>query len=151
MKIRPLNDWVLLRAGEAEEKSSGGIIIPEVAKEKPQWGTVEAVGPGRYKTEEGRGKKKEKKFVPTEVKTGDRVLYEKYMAKDFEVSGQKLLMVREEYILGVFESAKNSLQKKGPTAVEKQKKGPTAVEKVKKGPSSLEKTRKAAAKPKPKK
>jgi chaperonin GroES len=155
MKIRPLNDWVLLRAGEAEEKSSGGIIIPEVAKEKPQWGTVEAVGPGRFKTEDDRGKKKEKKkekkFIPAEVKTGDRVLYEKYMAKDFEVSGQKILMVREEYILGVFEPAGNSLQKKSPTAVEKPKKVSTAVEKMKSGPTSLQKSGKTTSGPKSKK
>lgn len=151
MKIRPLNDWVLLRAGEAEEKSSGGIIIPEVAKEKPQWGTVEAVGPGRNKTEDNRKKKREKKFVPTEVKAGDRVLYEKYMAKDFDVSGQKILMVREEYILGIFAPEKSAIQKKGPTAVEKPKKGSTAVAKVKKGPTSLEKSRKTTNKPKSKK
>jgi chaperonin GroES len=102
MKIRPLNDWVVLQTAEAEEKTAGGIIIPETAKEKPQWGTVVSAGPGAYKTEEKKGK--EKKFVPTEVKPGDRVLYERYAAREFEMEGGKILMVRESSILGRFES-----------------------------------------------
>ncbi len=129
MKIRPLHDWVVIQKAEAEEKSPGGIIIPEVAKEKPQWGTVVAAGPGAYKAEKGKDKdkgKEKKMFVPTEVKPGDRVLYEKYMAKDVETDGEEVTMVREEYILGVLESEKGNkttaLQKKGSTAIEKTKK-----------------------------
>ncbi len=127
MKIRPLHDWVVIQKAEAEEKSPGGIIIPEVAKEKPQWGTVVAAGPGAYKAEKGKDKGKEKKmFIPTEVKPGDKVLYEKYMAKDVETAGEELTMVREEHILGVLESENGNkttaLQKKGSTAIEKTKK-----------------------------
>lgn len=130
MVIRPLNDWVLIQQGEAEERSSGGIIIPEVAKEKPQWGIVVAAGPGAYKKEKEKGKEKEKRFIPTEVRPGDKVLYEKYRASEFEIDDQKIIMVREENILGTLESQMGNtteLQKKGSS--ELQKKGPTAVEK----------------------
>ena len=102
MKIKPLNDWVVIQPVDAEEKTAGGIIIPEKAKEKPQIGVVEAVGPGKYKPVDAKGKSKEKKFVPTEVKRGDKVLYEKYMISDIEVDGKTVVMVREEYILGIF-------------------------------------------------
>jgi chaperonin GroES len=139
MKIRPLNDWVVLREAEAEERTAGGIIIPEVAKERPQWGTVVAVGPGAYKTEKQKGKEKaEKKFIPTVVKTGEKVLFEKYMAKEFETAGGKITMVREEYILGILDSEqgnKTALEKRGTTGLQEkkpsalQKKGPAAVEK----------------------
>ncbi|OGW24687.1 MAG: hypothetical protein A2X59_12730 [Nitrospirae bacterium GWC2_42_7] len=105
MKIKPLNDWVVIQPVDAEEKTAGGLFIPEKAKEKPQVGVVEAVGPGRYKADEDKGKdkKKDKKFIPTEVKRGDKVLYEKYMISDIEVDGKTVVMVREEYILGVLE------------------------------------------------
>lgn len=142
MKIKPLNDWVLIESGEAEEMSPGGILIPQVAKEKPQWGVVLAVGPGAYRSEKKKGKKEEKKFVPTEVKPGEKVLYEKYMAKEFETGGQKITMVREEYVLGVLSSdgESTSLQKKAPSEI--QKKATGALEKTKK---------RAAAKPKARK
>lgn len=105
MKIKPLGDWVVIQPVDADEKTAGGIIIPEKAKEKPQVGVVEAVGPGKYKDKEGKGKdkKKEKEFIPTEVKRGDKVLYEKYMISDIEVDGKTVVMVREEYILGIIE------------------------------------------------
>jgi chaperonin GroES len=136
MRIKPLNDWVVIREAEAEEKSPGGIIIPEVAKEKPQWGTVVAAGPGAYKTGKEKEKSKEKKkFIPTEVKPGDRVLFEKYMARELETGGEKVTMVREEYVLGVLES------KEGQTTAALQKKGSTAVEKTKK-PASKAKPKK---------
>ncbi|MBI5639286.1 MAG: co-chaperone GroES [Nitrospirae bacterium] len=144
MKIKPLNEWVVIEQSEAEERTSGGIIIPEVAKEKPQWGSVVAAGPGAYKQEKDKqGKKEEKKkFIPTEVKQGDRVLYEKYMASEFELDGQKIIMVRESNILGILGSGeKNStaLQKKETTALQQ------------KGPSALEKSKKTTAKAKAKK
>ncbi len=112
MKIKPLNDWVVIQAAEAEEKTQGGIIIPEVAKEKPQWGIVVSAGPGAYKTEKEKGREKEKKFVATEVKPGDRVLYERYMAKEFNMDGRKVIMVREANILGRFEAGSVSAQAK---------------------------------------
>lgn len=144
MNIRPLHDWVLLEPAEAEEMSSGGIIIPESAKEKPQRGTVIAAGPGVFKTEKERGKKaEEKKFVPAEVKPGDSVLYEKYMTREFETGGgRKIVMVRESSILGVFvkDAGDNPIQKKGTTAL--QKKAPSELQK--KGPTEIEKTKKTA-------
>lgn len=135
MKIRPLHDWVVLEAGETEERSRGGIIIPEMAKEKPQWGVVVTAGPGAYEKERDEKKGDKKIFVPTEVKAGDRVLYERYMAKEFELGGRKVTMVREAYVLGVLgvgDESKTALQKKETTAVEKPKKGTTALEKTKK-------------------
>lgn len=141
MKIRPLNDWVLISPGEAEERTAGGIIIPEIAKKKPQWGTVISAGPGAYETEEDRGgkktKEKEKKFVPTEVKEGERVLYEKYMAREFELDGEKITMVRESGILGIMgeETGSTALQKKQPTAIETKKKTSGALTKTAKAPA----------------
>jgi chaperonin GroES len=101
MKIKPLQNWVLIRAGEAREKSAGGIIIPDVAKEKPEEGEVVAVGEGRFVEEkDSKGKVKEKKFVKTTLKPGDRILYEKYAVRKIEVDREELLMVREEDVLG---------------------------------------------------
>jgi chaperonin GroES len=152
MKIRPLNDWVVLEEAETEERTAGGIIIPEVAKERPQRGTVVAVGPGAFKTDMRKGKAKgEKKFIPTVVKTGEEVLFEKYMAKEFETADRKITMVREEYILGIFEPGQgnsSALQKKGGTAL--QEKGPSQLQK--KGTTALEKSQtKAKTKGKSKK
>src|SRR5450756_2080026 len=99
MKIKPLHDWVVIIETEPQEMTAGGIIIPESAKEKPQWGIVDSMGPGIY--EEADPKKKgDKKFVPTEVKAGDKVLFEKYGAKELTVDGKKVVMVRESSILG---------------------------------------------------
>ena len=92
---------MLVRAGEAMEKSAGGIIIPDVAKEKPEEGEVVAVGEGRFVEEkDSKGKVKEKKFVKTTLKPGDRVLYEKYAARKIEVDEKEWVMVREEDVLG---------------------------------------------------
>jgi chaperonin GroES len=148
MKIRPLHDWVVIHMSEADEWTPGGIIIPEVAKEKPQWGVVVSAGPGRYEDEDPKSKK-EKKFVPTDVKAGDKVLYEKYMAKEITVDAEKLVMVRERYILGIFgkegstelqKKAPSSLQKKGPS--ELQKKDPGTVQTVKKPEEKAKKIKK---------
>jgi chaperonin GroES len=143
MKIKPLHDWVVIRAVEAEELTAGGIIIPEAAKEKPQWGIVESAGPGSYETE-GKDVKAKKKFVPTEVKAGDRVLFEKYMAREFTVDHEKVVMVRESSVLGTLEhgGASHALQTKGPGALEK--KGPSALQK--KGPESVGPVKKQAEK-----
>lgn len=154
MKIRPLHDWVVLEAGEEEERSPGGIIIPDVAKGKPQWGVVISAGPGAYEKERGKKEEEEKKLVSTEVKPGDRVLYEKYMAKEFELDGRKITMVREAYVLGLFGAGgerRTVPEKKGTTAVEKQRKGTTALEKPAKKSTALEKTRKPVSKKKTKK
>ena len=92
MKIRPLQDRVLLRRVEEEEKTAGGIIIPDTAKEKPQEAEVVAVGPGRI--EEG-------KHVSLEVKKGDKVLIGKYSGTEVKLDGEEHLILREEDILAV--------------------------------------------------
>lgn len=88
MKIKPLADRVLIEPAPAEEKTAGGIFIPDTAKEKPQKGTVVAVGPG-------------KKDEPTTVKDGDVVLYGKYSGTEIQVEGKDYLMMRESDILAV--------------------------------------------------
>jgi len=93
MKIRPLGDHILVKRIEEEEKSSGGIIIPDTAKEKPQEGRVIAVGSGR-RLESG-------KIQPLDVKPGDRVLFAKYAGSDVTLDGEEHLILREDDVLGV--------------------------------------------------
>lgn len=103
MKMRPLNDWVLIQPITTEEKSPGGIVIPDSAKESPSKGEVLAVGPGRFE-EEGDTKakrKKEKKFIKTEVKPGQKVLFRRFGVEEIQVEGKDLLMARESDILGI--------------------------------------------------
>jgi chaperonin GroES len=95
MKIRPLQDRVIVRRLEEEEKTKGGIIIPDTAKEKPQEGKVIAVGKGKV-TEEG-------KVIPLDVKPGDRILFGKYSGTEIKIEGEEHLIMREEDILGVIE------------------------------------------------
>ena len=95
MKIRPLGDRILLKRIEEEDKSKGGIIIPDTAKEKPQEGRVIAVGKGRM-LDDG-------KLVPLEVKKGDRVLFGKYSGTEVQIEGEEHLIVKEDDILGVIE------------------------------------------------
>lgn len=104
MNIRPLQDWALIRPKSEKEKSAGGIIIPDVAKEKPQEGEVLAIGGGHYKEErDKKGNVIEKKFVATVVKPGDHVLYEKYGVTKVDLNGEELVLVREDSILGRFQ------------------------------------------------
>jgi chaperonin GroES len=93
MKIRPLHDRVIVKRLEAENKSAGGIVIPDTAGEKPDQGEVIAVGPGK-KTEEG-------KLVPMDVKVGDRILFGKYSGTTVKIEGTEYLVMREEDIMGV--------------------------------------------------
>ena len=95
MKFRPLHDRVVVRRVEAEEKTKGGIIIPDTAKEKPQEGEVVAVGPGA-RDESG-------KIVPLEVKAGDRVLFGKWSGSEVRIDGEELLIMKESDIMGVVE------------------------------------------------
>ncbi len=94
-KIRPLGDRILLKRIKEEEKTKGGIIIPDTAKEKPQEGKVVAVGRGK-KTDEG-------KVIPLDVKAGDKVLFGKYSGSEVKIDGEEHLILREEDILGVLE------------------------------------------------
>jgi chaperonin GroES len=95
MNIKPLNDRVLVVRIEEEEKTSGGIIIPDTAKEKPQEGKVIAVGPGKL-NEDG-------KRVPLAIKKNDRVLFAKYGGTDIKIDGVEHLIMREDDILGIVE------------------------------------------------
>jgi len=96
MNFRPLHDRVLVRRVEAEEKTAGGIIIPDTAKEKPQEGEVVAVGPGA-RDEAG-------KLVPLDLKVGDRVLFGKWSGTEVKIDGQDLLIMKESDIMGVVET-----------------------------------------------
>jgi chaperonin GroES len=96
MKIRPLQDRVLVKRLEQEEKTKGGIIIPDTAKEKPIEGKVLAVGAGKIGDD---GKQR-----PLDVKPGDRVLFGKYSGTEVKIDGEEALILREEDILGVIES-----------------------------------------------
>ncbi|HWQ27813.1 MAG TPA: co-chaperone GroES [Dehalococcoidia bacterium] len=96
MKIRPLQDRVIVKRIEEEaEKTKGGIIIPDTAKEKPQQGKVIAVGKGKV-NDDG-------KVTPLDVKVGDRVLFGKYAGSEIKIDGEEHLIMREEDILGVIE------------------------------------------------
>jgi len=95
MKIRPLNDRVLVQRMEEETKTKGGIIIPDTAKEKPAEGKIVAAGNGRL-GEDG-------KRIPLEVKKGDRVLFSKYGGTEVKVGGEEYLIMREDDILGIIE------------------------------------------------
>jgi chaperonin GroES len=98
MKFRPLHDRVVVRRIDAEQKSAGGIIIPDTAQEKPQQGEVVAVGPGA-RDESG-------KLVPLDVKVGDTVLFGKWSGTEVKVDGQELLIMKESDIMGVLEQVK---------------------------------------------
>lgn len=106
MGIQPLQDWTLIEPSEAKGKTTGGLFIPDTAKEKLVEGKVLAVGKGRWETPEKKSgrkpKKKEKKvFTSTVLKPGDRVLYEKFGTTDVELDGKELVLVRESDILGI--------------------------------------------------
>jgi len=93
MKVRPLHDRILIKRVEEEQKTSGGIIIPDTAKEKPQEGRVIAVGNGKV-TDEG-------KLIPLEVAVGDKILFGKYSGSEINLDGEEHLIIREEDVLAV--------------------------------------------------
>ncbi len=95
MKIRPLQDRVIVRRIEEEEKTKGGIIIPDTAKEKPQEGKVIAVGKGKV-NDDG-------KLTPLDVKIGDKILFGKYSGSEIKMNGEEHLIMREDDILGIVE------------------------------------------------
>lgn len=95
MKIRPLQDRVLVKRIEEEEKTAGGIIIPDTAKEKPQMGEVVAAGNGK-KTDDG-------KVIALDVKVGDKVLFSKYAGTEVKLEGEEFLIMREDDIQGIVE------------------------------------------------
>jgi chaperonin GroES len=95
MKIRPLQDRIIVQRIEEEEKTAGGIIIPDTAKEKPQIGKIIAAGNGK-KTEDG-------KVLPMDVKKGDKVLFSKYAGSEVKIDGEEYLIMKEDDILGIVE------------------------------------------------
>jgi chaperonin GroES len=97
MKLRPLGDRLVVEPIEQEERTAGGIILPETAKEKPQEGKVLAAGPGR-RDEDGD-------YIPMDVKVGDRVLYAKYAGTEVKLEGKKLLILKESDVLAVVEES----------------------------------------------
>jgi chaperonin GroES len=104
VKFRPLHDRVVVRRLEEEERTKGGIIIPDTAKEKPQQGEVIAVGPGA-RNEEG-------KLVALDVKEGDRVLFGKWSGTEVKIDGEDLLIMKESDILGILEGHDGGKKKK---------------------------------------
>ena len=103
MKFRPLHDRVVVRRLDAEEKSKGGIIIPDTAKEKPMEGEIVAVGPGA-RDEQGS-------IVPLDVKAGDRVLFGKWSGTEVKLDGEELLIMKESDLMGVIEGAPAATKK----------------------------------------
>lgn len=95
MKLRPLDDRIVIKQSQAEQKTSGGIILPDSAKEKPQMGTVIAVGAGPLLDDGKRGK--------MSVKKNDKVLYAKYMGSDVEIDNEKYVIIKESDVLGIIE------------------------------------------------
>jgi chaperonin GroES len=103
MQFRPLHDRVVVRRIEEDERTPGGIIIPDTAKEKPQQGEVIAVGPGA-RDEKGQ-------IQPLDVKAGDRILFGKWSGTEVKIDGEELLIMKESDILGVLEGASASKKK----------------------------------------
>jgi len=103
MRFRPLHDRVLVRRVEQEEKTAGGIIIPDTAKEKPQEGEVVAVGAGT-RGDDG-------KLHPLDVKAGDRILFGKWSGSEVKLDGEELIIMKESDILGIVEGKKSASKK----------------------------------------
>src|SRR5499426_1897690 len=96
MKFRPLHDRVVVRRIEGQEKTAGGIIIPDTAKEKPMEGEIVAVGPG--------GRDENGKLIPIDLKTGDRILFGKWSGTEVKLDGEELLIMKESDIMGVLDT-----------------------------------------------
>ena len=179
MKIQPLNDWAVIIPSEAAVRTAGGLFIPDSVKEKPAEGTVEAIGPGALEEEKRedrkkeKGKKKERKFIPTSVKPGERVMYDRYAGQKITVDGKERVLVREKNILGILPPKAADPQEDLPplmlpaatsvsssTAIAKREHAPIVVKKeapkpmvqkaAKKKPAKKAAVKKAAAKPKQK-
>ena len=96
MNLKPLDDRIVVKANEAEERTASGLVIPDTAKEKPQQGTVLAVGPGRRSDQSGQ-------VIPMDVNVGDTVVYSKYGGTEITVDGQDLLILTSRDVLAVVE------------------------------------------------
>src|SRR5271155_5594900 len=119
MKFRPLHDRVVIKRIEAEEKTKGGIIIPDTAKEKPQEGEVVAVGPG--------GRDDSGKLIPLDLKVGDRILFGKWSGTEIKMHGEEVLIMKESDVMGVVESrAAEGSSGEGRPGQSRATKGPAA-------------------------
>lgn len=144
MKLKPMHDWAVIRPSDAAEKTAGGLYIPDSAKEKPQEGVVEAIGPGALEAEKyGKKKveKKERKFIPTTLKPGELVLYERYAGQTYTIDGEDLVLVRERDILGILLGAG-----RGPLQIPASTIAEGTTELMKKSPGQVEKVKKKATK-----
>ena len=103
MKFRPLHDRVVVKRIDAEEKSAGGIIIPDTAKEKPYQGEIVAVGPG--------GRDKSGKLIPLDVKAGDRILFGKWSGTEVKIDGVEFLIMKESDIMGILDETPQAKKK----------------------------------------
>jgi chaperonin GroES len=103
MKFRPLHDRVVVRGIEGKDKTAGGIIIPDTAKEKPQEGEIVAVGPG--------GRDESGKLIPIDLKVGDRILFGKWSGTEVKIDGEELLIMKESDIMGVIEGTAKPMKK----------------------------------------
>jgi chaperonin GroES len=103
MKFRPLHDRVVVRRLDAEEKTKGGIIIPDTVKEKPQEGEIVAVGPG--------GRDEKGKLIPLDLKKGDKILFGKWSGAEVKIDGEELLIMKESDVMGVIEGAAKPARK----------------------------------------
>ena len=103
MKFRPLHDRVVVRRLTAEEKTAGGIIIPDTAKEKPMEGEIVAVGPG--------GRDESGKLIPIDLKPGDRILFGKWSGTEVKIDGEELLIMKESDVMGVIEGGASAKKK----------------------------------------
>ena len=103
MKFRPLHDRVVVRRIESEDKTAGGIIIPDTAKEKPQEGEIVAVGPG--------GRDESGKLLPIDLKVGDRILFGKWSGTEVKIDGEELLIMKESDVMGVIEGKASTTRK----------------------------------------
>jgi chaperonin GroES len=103
MKFRPLHDRVVVRRIESEDRTAGGIIIPDTAKEKPQEGEIVAVGPG--------GRDESGKLIPLDVKAGDRILFGKWSGTEVKIDGAEYLIMKESDVMGIIEGKASSSKK----------------------------------------
>ncbi len=103
MKFRPLHDRVVVRRIEGDNKTAGGIIIPDTAKEKPQEGEIIAVGPG--------GRDESGKLIPIDLKIGDKILFGKWSGTEVKIDGEELLIMKESDVMGVIEGTAKPARK----------------------------------------
>jgi len=103
LNLKPLGDRVVVEPIEQEEMTASGLVLPETAKEKPQRGTVQAVGPG--------GRDEQGKRIPLDVNTGDTVLFAKYAGTEFKIDGKKLLILKENDLLAIVQTSKETKRK----------------------------------------